>query len=60
MDNQFAQLTRREGVIQTIAMGRVSVGMPARGGVRTDAEIGRLADHIRALKKKAENLALTP
>lgn len=47
--NQFVQLTGKEGVIQTVTTGRVSVGMPSWGGILTKDEIERVVDYIRAL-----------
>lgn len=47
--SQFVQLTGREGVIRTVTNGRVSVGMPAWGGILADNEIALVVDYIRSL-----------
>lgn len=50
--NQFVQLTGKEGVIQTVTTGRVSVGMPSWGEILTKDEIERVVDYIHALPKE--------
>ena len=49
IDNPFVQLTGHAGVAQTVANGRLGVGMPAWGGVLTKAEIDAVVDYIRGL-----------
>lgn len=49
IDNSFVQLTGHAGVASTVADGRLSVGMPAWGGVLTAEEIDQVVEYIRAL-----------
>lgn len=55
VDNQFVQLTGAEGVIQTVTTGRLSVGMPAWGGVLTKDEIERVVTYIRSLNHSSKH-----
>lgn len=54
IDNSFVQLTGREGVTQTVAAGRVGVGMPAWGGILSDEEIALVVDYIRSFSPGAD------
>lgn len=49
VDNPYVQLTGHAGVAQTVANGRLGVGMPAWGGVLTKDEIDKVVDYIRGL-----------
>ncbi|MFQ5564656.1 MAG: c-type cytochrome [Parvularculaceae bacterium] len=49
VDNPYVQLTGAAGVKQTVANGRVSVGMPAWSGVLTDEQIDAVVGYIRSL-----------
>lgn len=51
VDNAYVQLTGRDGVMSTVAAGRVNVGMPSWDGILSRDEIGRVVDYIRALEK---------
>lgn len=55
IDNSFVQLTGHAGVASTVANGRLSVGMPAWGGVLTADEIDQVVEYIRALPGRPES-----
>ena len=50
INNPNVQLTGRSGVKQTVANGRVRVGMPSWGGVLPDEELDSVVDYIRGLE----------
>ncbi len=58
INNQFVQLTGRPGVMQTVASGRVGVGMPAWENVLSETEISLVVDFIRSLKATERQAAL--
>ncbi len=58
VDNPLVQLTGRSAVMSTVSVGRVSVGMPAWGGILTEQEIARVVDHIRSFDESGLRLAI--
>lgn len=50
VNNSFVQLTGKKSVVQTVSNGRLSVGMPAWGGILADDEISKVVDYIRSLR----------
>jgi mono/diheme cytochrome c family protein len=52
--NPNVQLTGKRGVKQTVANGRVGVGMPSWGGVLSDDELDSVVDYIRGLQTPAQ------
>lgn len=50
VNNPYVQLTGKRGVKRTVANGRLSVGMPAWGGVLSEAQLDSVVDYIRSLE----------
>lgn len=49
IDNPFVQLTGRQSVMNTVGLGRVSVGMPAWSNILSEGEIVRVVDYVQGL-----------